>query len=165
MIARSEQPVPFSQHPIVMRGALAVLTVLVLAMAACGGAPVATVGVPSVLTPQAGFAPSAPRIRPTGAPVTAADRPRLIALARAAIERAVDEPERDELLSLLQAANDIRNDEQSYFAFLGTWQYMRLVFLRNGQSASHRATLEALEAIALTFQQYRPEQFEPQKTG
>ena len=148
-----------------MRGAFAVLSVLVLVLAACGGAPTATAGVPSVFTPQAGVAPSAPRVQPTGATVTAADRPRLIALARAAIERAVDEPERDELLSLLQAANDIRNDEQSYFAFLGTWQYMRLVFLRNGQTASHRATLEALEAIALTFQQYRPEQFEPQKTG
>lgn len=77
----------------------------------------------------------------------------------------MSEPERDEVLSLLQAANDIRNDEQSYFAFLGTWQYMRLVFLRNGQTPSHRATLEAFETIALTFQQYLPEQFEPQKAG
>ena len=42
---------------------------------------------------------------------------------------------------------------------------MRLVFLRNGQTAAHLATLEALETIALTFQQYQPEQFEPQKAG
>jgi hypothetical protein len=67
------------------------------------------------------------------------------------------------MLSLMRAAEGISNEAQRYQAYLGVWQYMRLLYLQQGARPEHRATLDALEAIARTFPQYRPEQFEIQK--
>jgi len=69
--------------------------------------------------------PSPPRQDPTQA----------IAAARAQAER-VAGPDREDLLSLLRSAETVADETQRYQAYLGVWQFMRLIYVQQGQTAN-----------------------------
>jgi hypothetical protein len=130
-----------------------------LTMVACGGAAPAGVATlaPPVPVPTQGAASAGPA--PSGEVGEA------VAQARVQIEQAVAGTEREDLNSLLRAAASVSDEGQRYQAYLGAWQYMRLIYLQQGQKPEHKAALDRIEAIARTFPEYRPEQFQVQKGG
>ncbi|MBM4419066.1 MAG: hypothetical protein FJ033_12275 [Chloroflexi bacterium] len=146
---------------------LAVAIVGLVLFGACGGAgpvaspvPVAaTQAIPIVAPPGGAPVPT------KGAPAKddTAARARAIAAARTAIQQAVTGAEREDLLSLLQSAEVVVDSGEAYQAFLGTWQYMRVIFKTEGERAEHRAVLDALREICRSFASYQATHFEVTK--
>ncbi len=136
-------------------------------LGACGGAgpsaspvPVAATQAIPVVAP-AGGAP----VPTKGAPAKddTAARARAIAAARTAIQQSVTGSEREDLLSLLQAAEAVVDPSEAYQAFLGTWQYMRIIYTTEGERPEHRATLDTLREICRSFAVYQDAHFEVTK--
>lgn len=137
--------------------AFAAAAALLLALVACD------FGVPAETAPTTAPTPNAvgqqqPAITPPAAQRPRQDPTQAIAAARAQAER-VAGPDREDLLSLLRSAETVADETQRYQAYLGVWQFMRLIYMQQGQTADQRGVLDALEAIAKTFPQYQPDQF------
>ena len=89
-----------------------------------------------------------------------ADRAQAVARARGEAQRVLGGSDREELASLLQSAEQVPDEAQRYAAYLGAWQYARLIYLQKGSTAEQKAVLDAIQAVAQTFPQYQASQFE-----
>lgn len=171
-------------------GVLAAIICTTVAMVACNAAPPTQAQTGQAPKPAAAIVAPAPagnqppavapagRVQPStqteaptaGTPVPASqpvanagNRRDALAAARADIQRIITGTDRDDLTSLLQTAENVADEGQAYQAYLGVWQYMRLIYVTNSQRADHRTVLDRLEAIGKTFPQYRGEHYEVQK--
>jgi len=146
---------------------------LVATLVACEGAPApgstaaptARPARPASVGPEENLA-AAPTVLAGAASLSltpVASPPPAVDQARATIARTATATEQSELLNLLHAAESAPDEGQRYQAFLGSWQYMRLIYLQRGERPEQKAALDAIEAIARTFPQYRAEHFRLQK--
>lgn len=146
-----------------MKRTLGIVLGLALLLAACGGgAPQPPPPPPPTNAPATSGGGAAAGLPPRVAD-DSADRAAAIERARSAIDGTLRGSEREDLLNLLAAAETMADEAQRYQAYLGAWQYMRLIYLQRGSTAEQKAVLDATEAIARTFPQYQADQFQAQK--
>jgi hypothetical protein len=90
---------------------------------------------------------------PTAPPPGAAE-------ARAQAEAALTGEAREDVLSMLRAAEGVGSEEERYQTYRGAWQFLRNEYFGAGEPPAQRAVLEAIHEVARGFPQYDPADFE-----
>lgn len=82
------------------------------------------------------------------------------ATARAEAAAALTGAVRDDVGSMLAAAERTGPEVERYATYRGAWQYLRNEYVRAGQPPRMKAALDAIEAVARGFPQYQASDFE-----
>jgi hypothetical protein len=154
-------------------GALAALAAASLLLSSCAapppeptptaGPPTATAGPPTpTAVPPATLPPPPADLGPAKG-VLLAPTPSALPVGVAELDgqvaRALSGQDRADLASLLRTAQRTGAEAERYRAYLGAWQYMRDLYVQNGERPEHKALLDALEAVGKSFPQYQPGDF------
>src|SRR5688500_18513841 len=82
------------------------------------------------------------------------------AAARSQAEAVLTGEAREDVLSMLRAAEGVGSEDERYQTYRGAWQFLRNEYFGAGEPPAQRAVLDAIHEVAKSFPQYEPADFE-----